>query len=308
MASSTSTTVSNQKTQSAQETKQSQKTQSTSQSKQQQSQQSVSTTQAMLNEALRDTILSGLKGNMSDEEISAFAENLLRPALEAELEAAQQAYDTSKLGYEQEIENLAVQLADAINKQNASYTQNVAQLENAALARGMGRSSYLLDTEAQLGRALSDTIKQLTDENTRQSAQIQNQITLAGQQNAQTQGRLNSNYASQLAAKVQELRESQRQQYNQNYMSAVSAALGSQTTGNTSMTGTTDTTGSDLMEALSSVTGTDTTDSTSTTTNMSESGGSGGGGGSSTKKTNNQEVTVYTGNTGVSKNHKEMLY
>ena len=225
---------------------------------------SQSTTKNVLDTALRDVILSGLRGYMTDEEIGAFAENLLRPTLNAGLEASQQNYEASKLGYEQEIENLAAQLTQAIQKQQESYRQSDAGLETAALARGMGRSSYLLDAKTQLSRALSDTIRSLTDESTRQSGQIQQKITLAGQQNAQTQGRLNTDYASQLAAKVQELKEAQRQEYNQNYMTATSAAMGSQTIGSS----TTDTNG------------------TSVTTT------SGGGGGRSSKKTAENTYTV----------------
>ena len=233
--------------------------------------QSQSKTQALLDEALRDSILSGLKGYMTDEQIAEYAENLLKPVLNANLEAAQQEFDTAKLSREQEIENLAVQLAQAIDKQNQSYTQNRANLENAALARGMGRSSYLLDTEAQLGQALSAAIQQLTDENTRQTGQIQRQITQAADQLAQTQGRLNTDYASQLSAKLQELKDAQRQEYNQYYMSATSAAMGSQTTG------------------------TSTTNSTSTSTTQTGSGGSGGG--RSSKNTGSDE-NLYVGETG----------
>lgn len=223
---------------------------------------SQSTTKNVLDTALRDVILSGLRGYMTDEEISAYAENLLRPTLNAGLEASQQQYEASKLGYEQEIDNLAAQLTQAIAKQQEGYRQSDAGLETSALARGMGRSSYLLDAKTQLSRALSDTIKSLTDESTRQSGQIQQKITLAGQQNAQTQGRLNTDYASQLAAKIQELKDAQRQEYNQNYMTATSAAMGSQTTG----TSTTETSG------------------ISTTTS--------GGGGSGSKSTTGSTYTV----------------
>lgn len=227
---------------------------------------SQSTTRPVLDTALRDEILAGLKGYMTDEEIAQYAENLLKPILNAELEAAQQEFDTAKLSREQEIENLAIQLSQAIDKQNQSFVQSRASLENAALARGMGRSSYLLDTEAQLAQALSATIQQLTDENTRQSAQIQQQITQAADQLAQTTGRLNTDYAQQLAAKTQELREQQRQEYNQQYLSATSSAMGSLTQG------------------------TSTTDSTSTT---STSGGSGSGSGSS-KSANNASAYDFT--------------
>lgn len=220
---------------------------------------STSTSKNVLNEELLSTILAGLTGNMTDDEITAYAESLLKPQLNAEIEASQQEYEASKLGYEQEIENLAVQLADSIDKQKSTFTQNLAGLETSALSRGMGRSSYLLDTEAALSQALSETIRQLSDENTRQTAQIQNKLTLAGQQAAQTQGRLNTDYATQLAAKIQELKDTQRQEYNQNYLSAVSAAMGSQT------------------------------DSTSTTqTDSGTSSGGGSGGGSSKKSTTDE--------------------
>lgn len=185
------------------------------------------TSKNVLDEALRDTILGGFTAQMTDDEIQKYAEALLAPQKNAALEASQQSYEASKLGYEQEMENLAVQLADAIGKQQMQYGQNIAGLETSALARGMGRSSYLLNTEAALGQALAETIKNLSNENTRQTAQIQRNLTLAEQQNAQTQGRINTDYATQLAAKVQELKQNQRAEYNQNYMSAVSSALGS---------------------------------------------------------------------------------
>lgn len=192
--------------------------------------QQVTDSKNVLDEALRDTILGGFAANMTDGEIQKYAEALLAPQRNAALEAAQQGYDATKLGYEQEMENLAVQLADAIGKQQQQYAQNIAGLETSALARGMGRSSYLLNTEAALGQALAETIKNMSNENTRQTAQIQNKLTLAAQQNAQTQGRVNTDYATQLAAKVQELKDQQTKTYNQNYMSAVSSALGNNST------------------------------------------------------------------------------
>ena len=192
--------------------------------------QQVTDSKNVLDEALRDAIMSGFVGNMSDEEIAKYAEALLSPQRNAEIEAAQQSYEASRLGYQQEMENLAVQLADSIAKQQQSYGQSIAGIQNDALARGMGRSSYLLSTEAALSQALAETIKNMSAENTRQTAQIQDKLTLAAQQNAQTQGRVNTDYAAQLAAKMQELKQTQRQEYNQNYMSAVSSALGSNST------------------------------------------------------------------------------
>lgn len=183
-------------------------------------------------------ILSGLAPNMTDDEISAFAENLLRPVLNAGLESAQQSYEATKMGREQEIENLSATLARSIAEQQNAYRQSAANVETAALSRGMGRSSYTMQTLAGQGSALAKAVQQLTEDNARAQSQAQQQITLAAQQNAQTQGRLNTDYATQLAAKIQELRQSQQQAYNQNYMTAVSEALGNRSTMDSTTKGT----------------------------------------------------------------------
>ena len=204
---------------------------------------STSTTKKLLDSDLMDQILSGLMKNMTDEEINRFAENLLRPQLNAALEESQQNYETTKLAKEQEIANLAANLTRSIDEQNSAYRKSAANVETAALNRGMGRSSYTLQTLANQGDALAKAVRALTDENTRQSGQIQDQITQAAQQNSQTQGRLNTDFASQLASKVQELKENQRKEWNSNYLTAISAAMGQQTTGSQQTSGTSDTTG-----------------------------------------------------------------
>jgi len=196
-----------------------------------------SETKKVLDTELLNTILSGLVGQMTDEQINAFAENLLLPQLNAGLEAADQAYETTKLAKEQEKADLAVSLARAIQEQQSAYKQSMAGVETAALARGMGRSSYTLQTLANQGNALAQVVRQLTDESARQQGQLQEQISLAAQQQTQTKNRLNKDYAAQLAAKVQELRQNQQNAFNQNYMTAVSAALGSQTKNDSTTTG-----------------------------------------------------------------------
>lgn len=212
---------------------------------------SQSTTKKLLDSDLMNQILGGLVRNMTDEEINQFAENLLRPQLNAALEESRQNYETTKLSKEQELENLAASLTRAIDEQNTAYRKSAASVETAALNRGMGRSSYTLQTLANQGDALAKAVQQLTDENTRQSGQIQQQITQAAQQNSQTQGRLNTDFASQLAAKVQELKENQRKEWNSNYLTAISAAMGQQTTGSQQTSGTTDTTGEQHTEGSS---------------------------------------------------------
>lgn len=253
------------------ETFQSSTTNSREHSQSQSQSQSQSTTKKLLDSELLNQILGGLAGNMTDKEIAAFAENLLRPQLNAGIEASRQNFETTKLSKEQEIANLAANLTRAIDEQNSAYRQSKANVETAALNRGMGRSSYTLQTLANQGDALARAVRELTDENARKTGQIQDQITQAAQQNSQTQGRLNTDFASQLAAKVQELKDTQRREYNSNYLTAISAAMGQQTTGTQQTMGTTDTTG--------------TTDTASHTTSTTGSGSSGSGGSSGGKKT-----------------------
>ncbi|MGN0775231.1 MAG: hypothetical protein ACI4MM_01005 [Candidatus Ventricola sp.] len=223
--------------------------------------QSQSSTSKVLDEALRDRILSGLMGTMTDEEIDAYAENLLAPQRDAELEAAQQKADTARLTGEQEIESLAAELARSIAEQKRSYAQSAADVQTAALARGMGRSSYTLETLANTGDRLSRAVKELTDANEQKTAQARAQMALSEQQNAQTQGRINADYARELAAKVQELRESRRKEYNQNYLTAVSGSMGSTASGTSSTQGS----------ASSDTTGTSRTQGSSTSVTYSSS-------------------------------------
>lgn len=70
---------------------------------------------------------------------------------------------------------------------------------------------------------------------------------------------------------MQELKDTQRREYNSNYLTAISAAMGQQTTGTQQTIGTTDTTG--------------TTDTASHTTSTTGSGSSGSSGSSGGKKT-----------------------
>ena len=150
--------------------------------------------------------------------------------------------------------SLAAELSKSIEEQRRSYTQSAADVQTAALARGMGRSSYMLDTLANEGDRLARAVQELTQDSERRSAQVREQMALSAQQNAQTQGRLETDYARNLAAKVQELKESQRREYNQNYLAAISASMGSSTSGSSSTTGssTSTTTGKSHTQGSSS--------------------------------------------------------
>lgn len=212
------------------------KTHSVTQSKSES--QSQSETKRVLDEALLGQILSGLTGGMTDEEIDAYAENLLKPQLSAGLEAARQQHAAAELSGRQEIENLAAALRQGIEQQQSAYGRSMANVQTAALARGMGRSSYALETMAGQGNALAKAIENLRSEESRKRGQIEQRMALAAQQKAETMGRLNTDYAANLAAKVQELKNQQKDAYNRNYLSAVSGSMGTASTGSQTTTGT----------------------------------------------------------------------
>lgn len=199
---------------------------------------------------------------------------------------AQQNYETTKLSKEQEIENLAANLTRSIDEQNAAYRRSAANVETAALNRGMGRSSYTMQTLANQGDALAKAVQQLTEDSGRRSQQIQNQITQAAQQNSRTQGRLSSDYASQLAAKVQELKENQRKECNSNYLTAISSAMGQQTTGSQQTAGSQTSIGSQQSMGNQTTLGTSETTGESSTesSGTSVSTTTSKGGGTSKKK------------------------
>lgn len=255
------------------------KSQYHSQSKSESRSQNRSETKKVLDEKLRDQILSGLMGYMTDEEIDAYARNLLEPQRNAQMEAAQQTYETAKQTGEQELEDLSQELARSIGEQRRSYARSAADVQTAALARGMGRSSYTLDVLANEGDRMARAVGELTQENERKSEQIRSQMALAAKQNAQTQGRLNADYAAQLAAKVQELGQSQRKEYNQNYLAAVSGSMGSSTSGHSSTQGT----------SVSDTKGSSQTQGSRMTVTKSSGGGSGG------KKAEVPEVDAVSG-------------
>lgn len=185
----------------------------------------------VLDKALMEEILSGLIGQMTQEEAEESARNLLTPGLNAALEANRQSYETSRQSREQEIADLAAALTGSIEQQKAAYRQSNADVQNAALARGMGRSSYALDTLAGQGRLLAEAVERLTAENERKTKQIREQMATKADQMAQTEARLKTDFETSVAAKIQEVMDAQRKESNANYLTAISAAMGKQTTG-----------------------------------------------------------------------------
>lgn len=255
-------------------TSEKQKSQSTSQSTE--SQKSQSTTQAILNSELLGQILAGLQDagytQKTTDELMQIAQNYYLPQYNAEIEAARQAQAAKDLSYTQQLENLASTYGKSVDTQNAAYDQSRAALETGALARGMGRSSYVLSTLNNNDQARSAALAQLADDYSQNVRQVTDQQTQSAAQSAETIGRLEADKATNISNRLTELADAEYQKYvtglnqqNSNYLAAVQAAMGQQTTGVSTGTSSTNT---------STNTSADSTQVT-TTAGGSGSGGSG---------------------------------
>ena len=132
--------------------------------------QSQSTTQKLLDGDMLGVILSGLEGQMTDEEIRSYAQGLLEPQKNAELEASRQKYEAAKLSREQEIESLAASLQRSIAAQKNAYRQSAADvqtiLNKESLEKDEDREAQMIQREAPaktILKALDDYAKRLQE-------------------------------------------------------------------------------------------------------------------------------------------------
>lgn len=214
-----------------------------------QSQQSQSITQAVINSELLAQILAGLKDagytQKTTDELMKIAEDYYLPQYNAEIEAEKQAQAVKDMSYTQQLENLQSAYGKNIDVQNAAYDKSRAALETGALARGMGRSSYTMDTLAGNDQARSAALAQLADDYLQNVRQVTDEQALSSAQSAETIGRLNADKAKNITNKLRELADAEYQKYitgvnqqNANYLAAVQAAMGQMTTGQTTETST----------------------------------------------------------------------
>lgn len=259
--------------------------QSTSQSQQQSQGQSQSTTQNVVNDGLLDRILAGLQNvgytGKSEEELREIAANRYNPIYNAETEAARQKQQATDLGLQQQIESLLAGGERQLNQQNAAYDQSRANIETGALARGMGRSSYTMNTLNKNDQARAAALDQIMRDLNMQQGQLEAQRTQSSQQLAETLGRLETDKQTQILNQLQDLLDSEyqkqqnaTQQQNSNWLTALEMAMGQQTTG----------TQSSLTQGSASEQTNSTSNTSQTSTTTSGSGGSSGGSGGGKKQ------------------------
>lgn len=128
--------------------------------------------------------------------------------------AAQQAHDTNVLALQQQADRLGRTYDQRRQESANQYAQAVSAADRRALSRGMGRSSYNLQTLANLQQAGAEAQEQLWQQQGEDEAHIGQQITQAGQHLAQQIQQYQQGQASDELSWVQ---QQQMQQNQQNY-------------------------------------------------------------------------------------------
>lgn len=219
--------------------------QSTGGSRQQSQSKSQQTSQRVVDQKLLSQILAGLADEgytpRTEAQLQQAAQDRYEPIYNAEVEAAKQLHEKSDLALSQQLDEVLSGIERQKQTQNAAYDRARANIETAALGRGMGRSSYTTSTLANNDIARARALESIDTEASRKANQIaQQRAQLAGQL-SQTLGRLSTDRAKKVTSYLQDLydqeysrRKSAAEAQNQNYLTAMNMSMGTQTTGSQS--------------------------------------------------------------------------
>lgn len=135
----------------------------------------------------------------TDEEYRTQAENYYMPQHNAQVEALTQANEKEQLGYQQQLEQLATAMQDSREATNATYAKNISDLNNSMLRKGMARSSYAAQTEANARTGWAEALSKVERDYLANVNNIGAQQQLATSQLAQSVARLESDLATNIA-------------------------------------------------------------------------------------------------------------
>lgn len=159
----------------------------------------------------------------TDEEYRQQAQNQYLPQYNAQVEALKQAAEKEQLGYQQQLQQLATAMQDSRESTNATYAKNISDLNNNMLRRGMARSSYAAQTEANSRTGWANALSKLERDYQANVNNIGSQQQLVTSQLAQSVARLESDLATQIANYEQTLRSNDKAAQMQAYQQLSSA-------------------------------------------------------------------------------------
>jgi len=146
-----------------------------------------------------------------DAEYRRQAEAALTGDVNDQLEALAQDMETNNRSYEKSRRDLKEQAEISRRQLDADYAAARADVETAALRRGMGRSSYLTDNLTHLGQQHAGALAQVDSTLARELGDVNEAQLLAQQHYQQTVQRLREDLADDLAAYETALRDRDRE-------------------------------------------------------------------------------------------------
>ena len=154
--------------------------------------------------------LLALTAPKTDAEYKKLATNQYMPQYNAALEALQQAAQKENLGYDRQLATLATAIQDSRENTNATYAKNISDLNNNMLRRGIARSSYAGQIEANARTGWANALSKLERDYQANVDNVNAQRQLTTSQLAQSEARLKKDLATNIANYEQTLRSNDK--------------------------------------------------------------------------------------------------
>lgn len=137
-----------------------------------------------------DQLVEKLKTNdytpRTDEQLRAEAENRYSASYNQQKLAAQQSYETSDLGYQQQLKTLEDSLADSQKEITKNTMDSAAAADRYSLTRGMSRASYSVANKARIQNEGINSLAGVMKQYSNQVGSVQASRTQLAQQLANT--------------------------------------------------------------------------------------------------------------------------
>ncbi len=145
-----------------------------------------------------------------DSQLMEQAEAQYRPAYESEMEAAQQQLQKELQGYKAQLAGTGAEYDRQRGRTNRAYQESAADLNNALMKRGLGRSSLVSTQGAYLQNERNRALAEIDRAEGDAINAINERIALLTEQAAQNERTMAGNYARQLQNRVNELRDANK--------------------------------------------------------------------------------------------------
>lgn len=165
---------------------------------------------------------SGLSGaidnlagyNLTEEQRREQAEARLNPAYQTEQQALTQNFEQKMQGFRNQLSALDQRYGSQQESTKATFENNLSAMLNNLTKRGMGRSSLVGTGSVSMNNQLIAAIKQITDEYNVNANGVNENMSLATGQHADSARLLTDNFAQNVVNAINESERNDRESYN----------------------------------------------------------------------------------------------